>query len=106
MRLGTIKTRLDKVGLSFEEAVLLAMIQDMGDEKVLASPLENDGVRVMAVVARSNNLKFASPTTVQTYIGSLNRKNYIRKEADEKDKRIMWVSITGLGEELLESLQQ
>jgi DNA-binding MarR family transcriptional regulator len=43
---------------------------------------------------------------VQTYIGSLNRKNYIRKEADEKDKRIMWVSITGLGEELLESLQQ
>ena len=105
MRLGTIKTRLDKVGLCFEEAVLLAMIQDMGDEKVLASPLENDGVRVMAVVARSNNLRIASPTTVQTYIGSLNRKNYIRKEADEKDKRIMWVSITGLGEELLEELE-
>ena len=106
MRLGTIKTRLDKVGLSFEEAVLLEMIQDMGDEKVSANPLGSDGVRVMAVVARSNNLRLASPTTVQTYMGSLNRKNYIRKEADEKDKRIMWVSITGLGEELLESLQQ
>ncbi len=106
MRLGTIKTRLDKVGLSFEEAVLLEMIQDMGDEKVSANPLGSDGVRVIAVVARSNNLRFASPVTVQTYMGSLNRKNYIRKEADEKDKRIMWVSITGLGEELLDSLQQ
>jgi DNA-binding MarR family transcriptional regulator len=106
MKLGTIRTRLDRVGLSFEEAVLLEMIQDMGDEKVSANPLGSDGVRVMAVVARSNNLRFASPTTVQTYMGSLNRKNYIRKEADEKDKRIMWVSITGLGEELLESLQQ
>ena len=106
MRLGTIKTRLDRVGLSFEEAVLLEMIQDMGDEKVSANPLGSDGVRVMAVVARSNNLRFASPVTVQTYMGSLKRKNYIRKEADEKDKRIMWVSITGLGEELLESLQQ
>ena len=106
MRLSTIKTRLDRVGLSFEEAVLLEMIQDMGDEKVSANPLGSDGVRVMAVVARSNNLRFASPVTVQTYMGSLNRKNYIRKEADEKDKRIMWVSITGLGEELLESLQQ
>jgi len=108
MRPSELKAKLDEVGLCFDEIVLLEMVQDMKEEIGGGEGrgfLESDGVRVTDVMARAHNLRFSSSKTVHKYMGNLNRRSYLRREIDDHDNRVVRVSVTGLGKNLLEDIE-
>ncbi|MES9845978.1 MAG: MarR family transcriptional regulator [Candidatus Sedimenticola sp. PURPLELP] len=71
-----------------------------GPQLLLMQIIQEEGPVTSSVLARSVSL---SQATVTTILDRLEKKAYLTRERDSKDKRKVWISLSDAGKQVIES---